>query len=39
LPSLVGHAKEVNCLAFSADGKLLASGSDDQTIILWAVKD
>jgi WD40 repeat protein/serine/threonine protein kinase len=31
---LVGHANEVQCLAFRADG-ILASGSDDQTVRLW----
>jgi WD40 repeat protein len=31
---LAGHANEVQCLAFGADG-ILASGSDDQTVRLW----
>ena len=30
-----GHKREVECVAFSADGKILASGSRDQTIRLW----
>jgi WD40 repeat protein len=32
---LRGHGSAVCCLAFSADGKILASGSNDGTIILW----
>ena len=32
---LAGHGKGVNSLAFSADGKWLASGSDDTTVKLW----
>src|SRR5262249_3559561 len=29
------HTEAVRSVAFSADGKTLASGSDDQTIKLW----
>jgi WD40 repeat protein len=36
-PQAKGHVDVVTCLAFSPDGKLLASGSNDTTIILWDV--
>jgi WD40 repeat protein len=32
-----GHRDQVFCLAFSKDGKLLASGSSDRTVKLWEV--
>jgi WD40 repeat protein len=34
---LTGHEDAVNCVAYSPDGKMLASGSDDHTLRLWAV--
>jgi WD40 repeat protein len=32
---LIGHKDRINSIAFSHDGKLLASGSSDKTIKLW----
>src|SRR5262249_28614487 len=36
-PPLSGHSGPANSIAFSPDGKILASGSWDHTIILWDV--
>jgi FOG: WD40 repeat len=36
--TLQGHTGEINALAFSPDGKTLASGSDDNTFKLWNVE-
>ncbi|PPR04540.1 hypothetical protein CVT26_002507 [Gymnopilus dilepis] len=32
---LRGHTQVVNCVAFSPDGRLIISGSDDSTIRIW----
>lgn len=36
---LRGHTGAVNSVAFNSDGNILASGSDDKTIILWDVAE
>jgi hypothetical protein len=33
--TLTGHSSSVNSIAFSPDGRTIASGSDDNTIKLW----
>jgi WD40 repeat protein len=37
--TLRGHKHTVTCLAFSRDGKVLASGSKDGTARLWNVAE
>jgi WD40 repeat protein len=39
LRNLAGHGAEVTGVAFSPDGALLATGSDDRSIILWSTDD
>jgi WD40 repeat protein/serine/threonine protein kinase len=34
----VGHSNCLSCIAFSADGRRIASGSDDQTVCVWDVE-
>jgi WD40 repeat protein/uncharacterized caspase-like protein len=35
--SFAGHTKDINSLAFSSDGRTLASASDDSSVKLWDV--
>src|SRR5262249_3371934 len=39
LRRLTGHTDRVRGLAFSADGKQLASASEDQTVSVWNLSD
>jgi len=34
-----GHSGVVTSVVFSADGSLLASGSEDDTVILWGLAE
>ena len=38
IATFLGHPTDIQCLAFSPDGTLLASGSFDHTILLWDLK-
>lgn len=33
-----GHLRPVNCLSFAPDGRTLASGSSDRTVLLWDLR-
>ena len=37
--TLTGHTETVDNVVFSPDGKLLATGSWDKTVLLWKVAD
>jgi WD40 repeat protein len=37
--TLKGHTYPVSSVGYSSDGKTLASGSDDKTIMLWDVQN
>ena len=37
LATLSGHLGAVNCARWSPDGTVLASGSDDQLVMLWSI--
>ena len=38
LARLAGHEDHILCLAFSQDGKFIASGSRDKTVRIWEIE-
>ena len=37
LQTFIGHEGTISAIAFSADGKFLASGSDDTSVLIWEI--
>ena len=35
---LLGHSEDVTAIAFSSDGKLMATGSADKSVVIWDAK-
>ncbi|MDE9440038.1 hypothetical protein EWS82_13255, partial [Staphylococcus xylosus] len=36
---LIGHQGAIDCIAISSDGKLLASGSSDNSVNIWNIAE
>jgi WD40 repeat protein len=36
---LTGHSKDITAIAFSPDAEVVAAGAEDNSIVLWGVKD